>query len=484
MADSLKNKTVKGAAWSAMDTIGNYGITFIVGIVLARLLSPEEYGLIGIVAIFIAVFNSIVEGGFSSALIRKKDTTQADYCTMFYINLWVSIVLALILFFGAGTIAEFFKRDELTNLTRCLSPIIILNGLGFVQRTHLTKILDFKSLTKVSIIASVSSGVIGICMAYMGFGVWSLVGQQLSRQGFNTLLLWLVSRWRPLLLFSSASFKNLFGFGWKLLASNLLDTIWKEVNQVVIGKVYSPQMLGYYTRASQYGNLISSSLTTVIQKVTYPVLSSIQNENDRMKGAYRRVIRLTMMITTIIMLCLAASAESFIVVLIGEKWLPCVPMLQILCLGMMLYPLHSINLNMLQVLGRSDIYLILEIVKKIIGIVPILLGIFVGVYSLLIGGVVVGVIAFFLNSFYSGKGIGYSSFDQIKDIAPSLCISFATALIVWSITLLNFTPIAELLIQIPVGVIVGLILHEMFKLSEYLELKGIVLDFWHRRRKK
>lgn len=479
MGESLKKKTVKGVAWSAIDTIGNYGITFIVGIVLARLLSPEEYGLIGIVTVFTAVFNNIVEGGFSSALIRKNDISQADYCTMFYVNLSVSIVLSLILFGCSGLIADFFGRKELVELTRSLSPIIILNGLGFVQRTHLTKNLDFKSQTKVSIVASISSGVVGISMAYMGFGVWSLVGQQLSRQGLNTLMLWIVSRWRPLLLFSKESFKNLFGFGWKLLVSNLLDTVWKEINQVVIGKVYSPQMLGYYTRASQYGTVVSSSLTSIIQKVSYPVLSSIQSEKGRMKGAYRRVIRLSMMLTSMIMLCLAACAKSFIVVLIGEKWLPCVPMLQILCLGMMLYPLHSINLNMLQVLGRSDIYLILEIVKKVIGIIPILLGIFVGVYSLLVGGVIVGVISYFLNSFYSGKGLEYSSLDQLRDIIPSLMISFATALLVWSVTLLSLSPIVELVVQIILGIIVGVALHEIFKLSEYVEFKGIVVDLLH-----
>lgn len=473
---SLKAKTIKGVTWSFVDNIAGSGISFVVGIILARLLSPKEFGLIGIISIFIAIFNSIVDSGFSNALIRKNDATYIDYNTAFFFNLILSFFLFIGLFLLAPFVGTFFEEPQLVPLTRAMSVIVLINALALVQRTLLVKRIDFKTQTKISVIASLSSGVIGIGMALTGFGVWSLVAQQISRQLLNTLFLWVFNKWLPRLVFSIKSFKELFGFGWKLLVSGLIDTIWKEIYQVVIGKVYSPSTLGQYTRAKQFVDVFSSNLTRVVQRVSYPVLSSIQDEQDRLKQAYKKIIKITMFMSFVLSLGLAAIAKPMVLVLIGEKWLPSVEFLQIICFSAMLYPLHAINLNMLKVKGRSDLFLILEIMKKTIAIGPILLGIFVGINAMLWGSVVTGFIAYYLNSYYSGKGLNYGILEQIRDILPSFLIAIFMAAIVWPISFINISPFILLPIQIIVGFVVIFAIGETTKISEYTELKEIILS--------
>lgn len=471
---SLKDKTIKGASWSFVDNIAGSGITFLVGIVLARLLTPEEFGLIGIITIFIAVFNSIVDSGFSNALIRKNDAKQIDYNTAFIFNLILSIFVFIVLFFLAPLIGNFFKEPQLVPLTRVMSIIVLINAFALVQRTLLVKKVDFKTQTKVSVIASSSSGVIGLSMAFTGFGVWSLVAQQLSRQFLNTFFLWVYNKWRPQLEFSIKSFKELFNFGWKLLVSGLIATIWTQLYQIVIGKFYTTAALGQFTRAKQFTDIFSSNLTGVVQRVSYPVLSSIQDEKDRLKQGYKKIIKTTMFFTFTLMLGLAAVAKPMVLVLIGEKWLPSVEFLQILCFSAMLYPLHAINLNMLQVKGRSDLFLILEIVKKIIAIGPIILGIFIGIKAMLLGSVFTGFISYYLNSYYSGRDLDYGIKEQINDVFPSFIIALSMAAIVWSISLINISPFILLPLQILAGIIIIFIIGETAKNSEYMELKGIL----------
>lgn len=476
MSESLKSKTVKGVGWSFADSLGSQGITFIVGLVLARMLTPAEYGLIGIILIFVNVFNSIVNSGFSAALIRKKDATDDDYSTVFITNMAISVVLAIALFFSAPLIADFFDQPQLDALSKAMSCIVIINALGLVQFTILTKRIDFKTHTKISLIASISSGIIGIGMAFAGYGVWSLVGQQISRQLLNTLLLWLYNKWIPKMHFSTKSFKELFGFGWKLLVSSLIDVAWRDIYQIVIGKCYSPATLGQYTNAHHFGSIFSSNLTSIIQRVSYPVLSSIQDDKDRMKQAYRRVIKVTMLVTFVFMLGLAAVAKPMILVLIGDQWLIAAMFLPIICLQMMLYPLHAINLNMLQVQGRSDLFLRLEIIKKAIAVIPLLLGIFIDIYWMLWGSVFAGMFAFYLNSYYSGKLLNYSTTDQVKDILPSFGIAVIMAIITYLVSLLPLSPFILLPLQIIVGAVITIVLCETIKLEEYKELKSIALS--------
>ncbi len=474
---SLTNKTVKGVGWNTIDRLANYGIGFIVGIVLARLLSPEEYGLIGIIGIFTAFFNVILDSGLSTALIRKKDVTNEDYCTVFYVNVFLSFVLTFTLYQGAPLISTYFKRPELIPYIHVMSFILIINALSLTQQAKLTKRIDFKTQTKISLIAHTLSGVIGIAMAYTGFGVWALVAQQMTSRLFTTFLLWIYNKWVPGLIFSWNSFKALFGFSWKLLLASIISVLSNQVYEAVIGRIYSPATLGQYTRAKQYNNLCSSSIGDMVLKVSLPVMSEIQDDNSRLLSGYRKIIKTTMLVTFVIMLGLAACAKSFIFVLIGEKWLPCVPMMQILSFSLMLYPLHRINLNMLTVQGRSDILLYLEIIKIALAVIPILLGIYAGFYWMLIGTVVVGIIAFFLNSYYSGRVLNYTSWDQIKDLLPSFGIAMAMAVIVYIMSFIPLSYYILLPIQVIVGAMVTIILCELIKPEEYLQLKGIVMDY-------
>ncbi len=477
----IKEKAIKGVSWSFIDNIANSGITFLVGIILARILSPAEFGLIGMITIFIAVSNSIVDSGFSSALIRKVKTKDIDYNTVFYFNLCLGIGLYLILFFSAPAISRFFKEPILISIMRVMGIILIINAFGIVQRTLLVKEVDFKTQTKISLIASIISGFVGIAMALKGFGVWSLVGQQISRQLLNSIFLWVFNTWRPALEFSKESFHELFGFGSKLLISGLIDTIYNNIYYLIIGKFYSAVQLGQYTRAEQFSSIFSTNLTNVVQRVSYPVLCSIQDDDERLKLAYQRVIKATMLVTFACMLGLAAIAKPLILLLIGVKWMPAVPFLQIICFAGMLQPLHAINLNMLMVKGRSDLFLRLEIIKKSIAVIPIYLGIFYGIEFMLWGSVFLSFAAYLLNSYYSARLINYSTWAQIKDISPSFLVSIFVAAAMWCLTLLNYSIWITLPLQCILGLIMTIAIYETIKSTEYFELKGILLSIIKRK---
>ena len=385
---------------------------------------------------------------------------------MFITNLVFSILMFLLLFFSAPAIAAFFKRPELVNLTRVMGIVVIFNALSIVQNTILTKHLDFKTKTKASLISAIVSGIIGIGMAIKGFGVWSLVGQALSRQLVNSLCLWLFNRWWPQLKFCWDSFKEMWSFGWKLLVSKLIDTTWNELYQVVVGKFYSPATLGQYTRGKQFAQILSANITSVVQRVSFPTLSEIQDERTRLVNAYRKIIRTTMFVTTPLMFALAGVAHPFIYCLIGPQWDLAASFLPLICISMSLYPLHAINLNMLQVQGRSDLFLKLEIVKKAIAVGPILLGIFLNIYWMLIGTIISGIFSFFLNSYYSGRMIGYSSMDQIKDILPFYGLGFSLAVSVYFFRYLPLSNYIILSIQLIIGIIVFIGICLAFKINE------------------
>lgn len=480
---SLKDKTVKGTMWSAIDNVSQFGVQFIVSIVLARLLSPDDYGLIGIIAIFTVVCTAIINGGFSTALIRKKNPTADDYNTAFIVNLGLSFVLYAVIFFCSPLIAFFFEREELVALTRVSSFTVIIGAFAIVQQVRLTKRIDFKTQTKVTLIASILSGIIGIAMALLGMGVWALVFQGIIAQLLRTILLWFFNHWAPSLRFSKQSFKELFGFGWKMMVSSVLDSLWTQLYQAVVGKFYSPATLGQYTRANQFSSMFSSNLTSVIQRVTYPILSEIQDEKERMFAAYRKIIKTTMFITFALMFALGAVSEPLLYCLIGEKWHEAATYLPLICLVGAFYPLHAINLNMLQVQGRSDLFLGLEIIKKIIGLIPLGIGAFVGIFPMLYTTIITSIICYFLNSYFPGKLLGYTSWMQIKDVALSFLIAFAMAVIVY---VLKYLPLSNWLI-LPTQIVVGLctfaILCNITKSEESTEVINIIKTFLDKLRK-
>lgn len=471
----LKDKAVKGVGWSAVDNVSQHAVTFIVSIVLARLLSPDDYGLIGIISIFTVVCIAIIDGGLSSALVRKQNATEEDFSTIFISNIGVSLLLYLIIWICSPFIAKFFARDELVALTRVSTLSLIIGALSSVQQTILIKRIDFKTQTKITITATIISGILGILLAVLGFGVWSLVAQSLTGQIIRTVLLWVNNRWMPKFQFSVGSFKELFGFGWKLMVSQLLNRLWMELYQVVVGKFYSPATLGQYTRAKGFSQLFSSNLTNVIQRVTFPVLSDIQNDKKRLITAYRRMIKTTMFTTAICMFALGAISEPLIYCLIGEKWHEAATYLPLICIAGSLYPLHAINLNMLQVLGRSDLFLGLEIVKKIIGLAPLFVGAFIGILPMLYVNLLTGLLSFFLNSYYSGKFLGYSSLLQLKDVAPSYGVATSIAVPVFFFKYLPISNWFILPLQIISGIVIFYILCNAFRLKEYSETKILLL---------
>jgi O-antigen/teichoic acid export membrane protein len=474
---SLKDRTVKGVGWSAADSLLSQGITFIVGLILARLLSPSEYGLIGLVTIFITVFNAIIDSGFSQAIIRKKEASNDDYNTMFITNMVLSILMFALLYIGAPAIANFFDRPELVALSRVMGIVLIINALSITQNTVLTKKLDFKTRTKASFISAVMSGIIGVLMAFTGFGVWALVGQQISKQLINTVCLWVFNRWWPNFTFSIKSFKYMWGFGWKMLVSSLLDNIWNQLYQAVVGKFYSPATLGQYSRAREYASIFSTNIQSIVGRVSFPVLAEIQDDKDRLVGVYRRIIKVTMFVTSICMISIGAISEPLIYCLIGPQWHQASTFLPLICLSMSLYPLHAINLNMLKVQGRSDLFLGLEIVKKIIAIGPICLGIFVGIYWMVAGTVVIGFVSFFLNSYYSGKLLGYSSWMQLIDVAPSYAIAFIIAVSVYFLKYLSISYWIILPLQITLGIVVFFVIVKIKRIPEFEDILGILTPF-------
>jgi teichuronic acid exporter len=474
---TLKQQTVSGLLWSFIDSFANQGVQLIVGIILARILSPKEFGLIGMLTIFIAVSQSFIDSGFTNALIRKKDCTKNDYSTVFYFNIIVSVIFYSLLFIFSEAISSFFHEPQLKILIQVLGIGLILNSLALIQRTIFTKELNFKLQMRVSIIASVGSGIIAIYMAYKGFGVWSLVALTLCRYGFTSLFFWIWSKWKPILIFSKASFNELFSFGSKLLVSGLIDTIYQNVYKLVIGKYFSAIELGYYTMSDQYQSFPSQNLNGIIGRVSYPVLSSIQEDIPKLKIAYQKLIKSTMLLTFVLMLGLAAIAKPMILTLVGEKWLPSVIYLQMLCFVGMFYPLQALNLNMLKVQGRSDLFLRLEIIKKTLAIPTIIAGILFGIKVMILGMLVNTLISYYLNSYWSGKFIGYSTAQQIRDIVPSFFVAAVMGIIVFVIGYyLNTSNLLKLIVQIIIGAAFTIGISELIKLDDYLFIKEIVFE--------
>lgn len=477
---NLKDKTVKGTFWSAADAFLGQGVTFIVGLVLARLLSPEEYGLIGIVAIFTTILLGFVDCGFGNALIRKTDVNNDDYNTMFIVNMIMSLLMYALLFLSAPPISCFFERPQLVPLIRVTGILLVIQAFSIVQDTILKKRIDFKTKTKASLISAVISGIVGIGMAFADFGFWSLVGQQVSRQLVYTIFLWLLNRWWPTLKFNLSSLHYMWGFGWKLMLSGFLDRLWTQLYQVVVGKCYNPAMLGQYTRADQCASVFSSNITSIVQRVSYPVLSTVQDDKERMINGYRRIIKATMFVTAVIMIFMGAVAEPLIYCLIGPQWHVASTFLPFICISMSFYPLNAINLNMLQVQGRTDIFLYLEVIKKALAIGPICIGVFVDIYWMLIGSIVLGFISFFLNSYYTGRTLGYTSWAQLRDIAPSYGIALLVAISVYFLKYIGLSYWIILPVQVVVGAFAFFIICEAFKPSEYIEVKGIVTEYLHK----
>ena len=444
-------------------------------IIMARILTPEDYGLVGMLAIFIAVSQSLIDSGFSQALIRKQDRSEIDNSTVFYFNIGVGIILYLLLFICAPLIASFYNEPQLTPITRVIGLSLVFNSLAVVQRALLTVRLDFKTQAKATFVGAILSGTIGITMAYTGFRVWAIVWQQISNLATITILLWVLSHWKPVWAYSWKSFKELFGFGSKLLASGLLDTIFKNLYLIVIGKFFKASDLGFYTRAHQFTDFASSNITGIFQRVTYPVLCTIQNDDARLRDVYRRLLKTSAFIIFPLMTGLAAVAKPMVISFLTEKWLFSAVLIQILCFSQMWYPVHAINLNLLQVKGRSDLFLKLEIIKKIITVIILCITLPIGLIPMCIGLIINSLIALAINTHYTGKLISLGFFRQMNDLLPTLSLSLATGAIVYATV--TYIPM-ESWLSLSIGVIEGILLYvgvaKLLRFPEFSELISII----------
>jgi O-antigen/teichoic acid export membrane protein len=466
---SIKSNTFSGLLWSFTDLIANKGINLIVQIFLARLLLPEHFGLIGMITIFIAISNSIVDSGFFQALIREQKSTQRDYSTVFYFNLAISIIIYLILFFSSNIISDFYNEPKLEIIIKLISTIIVINAFAIIQRVILNKTLNFKIMTKVNMIAGISSGIIALIGAMLGFGVWSLVILQLSMSLLSTFLLWINIKWIPSLVFSGESFKRLYSFGYKLLLSGLIDTIYNNIYYVIIGRLYSTVQLGYYTQAVKFRDIASQTVTNSIQRVTYPALSSMQDDNDKLTHGYRKVIKTTTFLYFPFIVGLMIIAPIIITLLLGERWIKAIPYFQLLCVVGMLYPINSINLNILKVKGRSDLFLLLEVIKK--GMLTVLLVLAVwldtGIMGLITAAIINSPFALLVNTHYTAREISYTRRQQFMDLMPTLLISLLMGIVIYySGQVLPKVLILKLILQILIGVIVYISLCKVFRIKE------------------
>ncbi|REB08727.1 lipopolysaccharide biosynthesis protein [Sporosarcina sp. BI001-red] len=475
----LKSKTISGLIWSVADVLVNHGLQFVIQLVLLRLLLPEHFGIIGMILIVLAISNSIVDSGFSQALIRDQHTSQTDYSTVFYFNLFIAVSIYGVLFMASPVISSFYGEPQLIAILRVLSLVLIANALGIVQRVMLVKNVDFKVLAKINAVAFSISGGITIALALYGFGVWSLVFNTLAMQSIQTLMLWLFNRWMPSLVFNRQSFKKYLKFGYKLLLSGLLHTFYNNLFFVIIGRMHTTAQLGFYTNAVKLSDTASELLSTTVQRVSYPVLSKIQDDEEVLQSGFRKIIKLAAFINFPVMVGLAAIATPLFNLVLGEKWIPSVPYFQLLCLAGMLYPLHALNLNILQVKGRSDLFLLIEVIKC--GVLTVLIGLSLalqlGIIGLVWAVVLNSYASLYINTYFSAREITYSAKNQMKDIFPmyliSICMGVGVLLIGFFLPDSGFI---RLVSQVSAGVALYILLSRLAGIAELNILVLLLLD--------
>lgn len=474
--NSLKNNMANGILWSVIERFSVQGMQFILGIVLARLLVPTDYGLIAMIAVFLSISQALVDSGFSQALIQKKNTNEKDFYTVFYFNLLVSILIYFILFFLAKPISTFYETPHLAIIIQVIGLNLILSSFSIVPIAKLSKKLDFKSLAKATLISVIVSGLIAIYLAYKGWGVWALVAQMLIKSTLNSILLCILIQWKPKFVFSRASFNTLFSFGSKLLATGLLNAVYNNMYLIVIGKFYDASQLGLYTRANQLQQFPSESVTTVIQRVTYPALCSIQDNKEELELYYKKLIRLSAFIIFPLMVGLAVISKPFIIVILTEKWIGAVPLLQMLAFVGILYPIHAINLDILKVKGRSDLFLRLEIYKKLLITLMLLITFSFGIKVMIIGQIITSIGFLYVNTYYTSKLITYSLYSQVKDILPIFILSISMGGLVYLTIFSIGSNLAKLFVGIGVGPVFYYILASLLKFEEIKEVQKIIVQ--------
>ncbi|MFZ5878384.1 MAG: lipopolysaccharide biosynthesis protein [Chloroflexota bacterium] len=477
--DNLKEKTLTGLFWNLAERVGVRIVQFIPTIILARLLSPEEFGLVGMLALFVSITQIFLDSGFGVALIQKKDATYTDECSIFYFNILVGGLAVLVLFFLAPLVAGFYNQPILTPLMRWLSMDLLITAFGLIQVTVLTRKMDFVSLLKANLLSTLAGGAVGVAAAYLGMGVWSLVLQTISNTIFQTITLWMVCDWRPAWVFSLVSLRGMFGFGSRMLSSNLVSSFFDNLYQVFIGKAFSAASLGHYTRALSLRKIVIDTTSDALSKVLFPSMASIQEDTPRLKRAYRKSILLATFLNFPLMLGLIVIAGPLITLLFSAKWGQSIPYFQWMCAAGLLYPLHVVNLEVLKVKGRSDLFFQLTLIKRTLMVAAIIITYRWGISAMLMGQVVNSFIGYFLNSLYSGKLIGYSVKQQLADILPNLAFASVMALGMAGTGLLfSMAGWEKLLAQSVVGVFIYFLVHFLARTEAFSEAFSAGRGFW------
>lgn len=437
--------------WRFAERCGAQGVSFIVSIILARLLAPEVYGTVALVTVFTAVLQVFVDSGMANALIQKKDADETDFSTVFYFNITVCSALYLGMYITAPLIAEFYNDAGLTAVIRVLSLTLVISGLKNVQQAYVSRNMLFKHFFYATLGGTLGAAVVGIAMAYKGFGVWALVTQQILNTFMDTAILWITVRWKPRATFSFQRLKGLLSYGWKLLVSGLLDTVYNNIRQLIIGKKYSSADLAYYNRGQQFPSFIVTNINSSIDSVLFPVMSGAQDDKETIKRMTRKSIQTSVYIMAPLMMGLAAMAETFVQLILTDKWLECVPYLRIFCISFMFYPIHTANLNAIKAMGRSDLFLRLEIIKKVIGVTFLLLSMRFGVMAMAYSMLVSSVIGQVVNSWPNRELLYYGYTEQIKDILPSVFLAVFMGICVRLVELLDIPLVLTVFVQVAFG---------------------------------
>ena len=478
------SKVISNFIWRFAERCGAQAVQFIVSIVLARLLMPEVYGTIALITVITTILNVFVDSGMGTALIQKKDADSVDFSTVFYFNMFVCIILYVGLFICSPWIAYFYKDATLTPVIRVLGLTIVISGVKNIQQAYVSKTMQFKRFFFSTLGGTIGAAIIGIWMAYKGFGVWALVAQQIFNAMVDTLILWITVKWRPKKEFSFERLKGLFSYGWKLLASSLLDTVYNNIRQLIIGRMYTPSDLAFYNRGKQFPDLIITNINTSIDSVLLPTMSREQENKERVKIMTRRAIKTSTYIMAPLMMGLAFCAIPVIRLILTEKWLSCVPFMQIFCITSMFYPVHTANLNAIKAMGRSDAYLKLEIIKKVIGMALLLSTMWFGVMAMAYSLLVSSVLSQIINSWPNRKLLNYGYLEQLKDILPGIILAVVMGICVYPVQWLGLSDIITLCIQVPLGMIIYIIGSKIFKLEsfEYIldMIKPYILKILHK----
>ncbi|WP_017495379.1 lipopolysaccharide biosynthesis protein [Flavobacterium sp. WG21] len=473
---SLKSTAIKGVVWSAVDKFAIQFGQFIVGIVLARILLPEDFGVIGMLTIFIALSQTFVESGLGTGLIQRQNRTHIDFSTVFVFNLAVSVFFYALLFFSAPYIASFFNQPKLIDLLRVLGLILILNAFAVVQRTKLTIAIDFKSLAKSNVIGMIAGGVCGVTAAISGYGVWALVIQMLVGTFSTSLSLWFLGNWTPSVVFSKKSFTSLFGYGSKLLMAGLYAQILNNTYNICLGKFYAPASLGHYTRAKSFADLSAGIIVSIVQQATFPVLATVQNDRERLVSIYSRMIRMSAFFIIPLMTLIALLAKPIVIVLLTEKWISLIPLLQWMVFARIFLPMSAINMNLLNAVGRSDLYLKVDLSKLPLTILAMIITIPLGVKAIIIGHVVTSALSFIINAYLPGKFYGYGAIKQLKDMVPFFIAAFGMAILVFAMTCFVDNLILQLLLGVVLGGVTYLFISYLLKLEELKEVWQLMLS--------